>query len=463
MSELTINPSVLPTGGVTSVDTAIGVSEANVETDTGFSDLLKSNIETLTALEDAPQDNNAGGDILPVVIEDGDELPLSESMSLVDASLEVDADGMLRPEVVKAINPEVSGFDETKPEVTTTLPSPGQETTVLSAMKQNDVKQARTSPVNSLISPELTTQPQVNGRVAVDDLSLSMQKLMSPGLKAALVGDNARDALPALSLSSTDLAEMNRRLISSTTTRYDLLAGTMAVAEDAPLDLAETVSSILSRESAALDARLSVAKEAAMTIKDTIIPLENRPVTVVAGVTSSVDPALSTLISNAQSPIVTDSSAAGRMTALSINVPLQQMTNWGNALAERMLWMSGQDVSKAEIRLNPAQLGPMEVRIQIQNDQAQISFTAQHASVRESLEMALPRLREMFDNNGINLVSTDISEHSFAQQREAANRSSEGFDDSDQGYSAGAEDVALSEGVISVNSGGSNNMLDLFV
>jgi flagellar hook-length control protein FliK len=73
-----------------------------------------------------------------------------------------------------------------------------------------------------------------------------------------------------------------------------------------------------------------------------------------------------------------------------------------------------------ELKLNPAHLGPIEVRVQMQNDQAQVSFVAQHGPVRDALEAALPRLREMFTAKGFNLVDVNVSQHSFAEQQRHA-------------------------------------------
>ncbi len=93
---------------------------------------------------------------------------------------------------------------------------------------------------------------------------------------------------------------------------------------------------------------------------------------------------------------------------------------WEQALGERIQWMAGQNLQGARIQLNPAHLGPMEVRLQVQNDQASIQFHAAHGVVRDALEAALPRLREMFDASGVELVDVDVSGQSFAGQERAA-------------------------------------------
>ncbi len=97
-------------------------------------------------------------------------------------------------------------------------------------------------------------------------------------------------------------------------------------------------------------------------------------------------------------------------------VPLGQ-AGWDRALGEQVQWMVGNRLQGAEIRLNPAHLGPMEVRIQMQNDQANITFTAQHGVAREALEAAIPRLREMLGESGLQLNNVTVSDQSLAEQR----------------------------------------------
>jgi len=115
----------------------------------------------------------------------------------------------------------------------------------------------------------------------------------------------------------------------------------------------------------------------------------------------------------------TTTSPMSSLANASINVPLNQ-AGWDQALGERIQWMVGQGLQRANIKLNPANLGPMEVRIQIQNDQASVQFTSAHGVVRDALEAAMPRLRDMFDNSGVELTDVDVAGQSFAEQQQAA-------------------------------------------
>ncbi len=105
--------------------------------------------------------------------------------------------------------------------------------------------------------------------------------------------------------------------------------------------------------------------------------------------------------------------------------------DWGQGMGKQILWMVNQGISRAEIRLNPANLGPLEVRIDMENDQVNVAFSSRHADVREAVEQALPRLREMLEEKGLNLSNTDVSQHSFAEQRQnaftQANQNNNGF------------------------------------
>jgi len=90
---------------------------------------------------------------------------------------------------------------------------------------------------------------------------------------------------------------------------------------------------------------------------------------------------------------------------------------WDGALGQRVLWMATKQQQVAEIRLNPPNLGPLEVRLTITNDQASAQFVSHHPAVREAIEAALPRLREMLADSGINLGNVQVGSESFAQSR----------------------------------------------
>jgi flagellar hook-length control protein FliK len=122
--------------------------------------------------------------------------------------------------------------------------------------------------------------------------------------------------------------------------------------------------------------------------------------------------------------------------AMTLATPMHQ-ANWGQAMAERVVWMTNANIQEAEIQLNPRELGPIGIKVTVQNDQTNVSFVAQHATTREALEAALPRLREMLNENGLQLGQSDVSQHSFkGRDGEAGDGSGRGTGVADEALEA---------------------------
>lgn len=91
---------------------------------------------------------------------------------------------------------------------------------------------------------------------------------------------------------------------------------------------------------------------------------------------------------------------------------------WANEIGQRVTWLANSELREAQLQLHPRQLGPIEVRIVLgQEQQMNVSFTATNPATREALDAAMPRLREMFEQQGLNLANSDVSHESFAEQR----------------------------------------------
>lgn len=93
--------------------------------------------------------------------------------------------------------------------------------------------------------------------------------------------------------------------------------------------------------------------------------------------------------------------------------------DWPEEFSHRITWLATQRVQAAELKLHPAHLGPIEISLQLSNDQ-QLSaqFITHNAAVREVIEANLPRLREMMAENGIMLADTAVSADTPQQQTE---------------------------------------------
>jgi flagellar hook-length control protein FliK len=91
---------------------------------------------------------------------------------------------------------------------------------------------------------------------------------------------------------------------------------------------------------------------------------------------------------------------------------------WERVMAGRVVWMAREGLQRAELKLNPASMGPIEVRLTINNDQANVSFVVTNPATREAIEQSLPRLREGLQANGLSLESADVSDQALNQEQE---------------------------------------------
>ncbi len=78
-------------------------------------------------------------------------------------------------------------------------------------------------------------------------------------------------------------------------------------------------------------------------------------------------------------------------------------------LQERVSSMLSINNKEAEIRLDPPEMGSMQIRIRSDAEQAQINFVVQNQQAKEALEQSLPRLREMLMQQGLELGESSIS------------------------------------------------------
>ncbi len=125
---------------------------------------------------------------------------------------------------------------------------------------------------------------------------------------------------------------------------------------------------------------------------------------------------------SANTSTVSTPSVSGATTSSStLSLPVQpniQSSAWSQVMNSRVVWMAKEGIQQAEMKMNPANLGPVEVKLHVQNEQASVTFLAQHSTTRDALEQALPKLRDSFAENGIQLTHAEVGQQQHQQQRE---------------------------------------------
>ena len=82
---------------------------------------------------------------------------------------------------------------------------------------------------------------------------------------------------------------------------------------------------------------------------------------------------------------------------------------WDNQVGQKIVWMVAGKEQSASLTLNPPDMGPMQVVLSVNNDQATVTFSSAQPEVRQALENAMPRLREMMGESGISLGNATVN------------------------------------------------------
>ncbi|MHB1689896.1 MAG: flagellar hook-length control protein FliK [Thiomonas sp.] len=81
---------------------------------------------------------------------------------------------------------------------------------------------------------------------------------------------------------------------------------------------------------------------------------------------------------------------------------------WGQELGRQMLFAVNGQQQLATLHLNPPQLGPLEVHLQLHDGQVNAQFVSPHQAVRQALESAMPQLHDLFTGAGLTLMQTSV-------------------------------------------------------
>ncbi|MEJ0003596.1 MAG: flagellar hook-length control protein FliK [Pararobbsia sp.] len=93
--------------------------------------------------------------------------------------------------------------------------------------------------------------------------------------------------------------------------------------------------------------------------------------------------------------------------ALNIAPPVGMTSAWADAFSQKVLFLTNAHDQTAQLSLNPPDLGPLQVVLNVADKNATAMFMSAHQQVRDAVEAALPQLREALQQSGIGLGSND--------------------------------------------------------
>ena len=145
---------------------------------------------------------------------------------------------------------------------------------------------------------------------------------------------------------------------------------------------------------------------------------------------------LSTPIATPALPVAND--VAPTMTQTS---QLSSLAQLPDQVVESVRWLADQKGGEVRVRLNPPELGHLDIRVSVNDDQTYVTITANNAQARDALEQHLGRLRALFDAAGLDLADAQVA----PEQRESASH------EAMSGWSPEFRDLAIEDGNSSVH------------
>ena len=115
----------------------------------------------------------------------------------------------------------------------------------------------------------------------------------------------------------------------------------------------------------------------------------------------------------------------GKLQSASSNFiqPSPGKAGWDQAISQKVVWMVGSSEQTATLTLNPPDLGPLQVVINVNNEKADTTFISENPEVRRALENGIPALRGLLDQAGVQLGQANVS---TSQQQQAFQQTEKG-------------------------------------
>lgn len=149
----------------------------------------------------------------------------------------------------------------------------------------------------------------------------------------------------------------------------------------------------------AINVALSLSEES----RHAVLPVENRS----AAMPLSASPAFAP--ASLSTPAATPSATSATLPiAYGMLEPEVGSPAWQQALGQKLSTFTRNGVHHAELRLHPEHLGPLHIKLRLDQDQVQLHFVTDQQPVRAALEAAMPHLRTSLADAGIQLDQGSI-------------------------------------------------------
>jgi flagellar hook-length control protein FliK len=220
---------------------------------------------------------------------------------------------------------------------------------------------------------------------------------------AAALGAKSADLTSGVGLSNADLAPAARKADATAQATLTALRN-LAASEAAPSEAAP------SEVPGAADARAASAQPQSSQNELAAATQFKADLHAKAAVETQAAAAPVPSINVAPQPqVALQQAQAAAAAATDKLAPRVGSNGWDQALGQKVVWMVAGEQQSATLTLNPPDLGPLRVVLSVSNNQATVDFAAAQPEVRQALQDAVPKLREMLGDAGIQLGQANVS------------------------------------------------------
>ncbi|ABI38366.1 flagellar hook-length control protein [Shewanella sp. MR-4] len=291
-----------------------------------------------------------------------------------------------------------------------------------------------TQPADKALAPQSMVSQAVDNQTSVKATNASASDVLTTNAATAAKTDDLNTlGTNASAANVSGVTVIDPSLTADNPSRTEISAGLLL--KDAKL--AVTLD-------AQQDSRISSLSSGSEEVSTEFKPVDFKPVS------SSVHSLAAQAAHRQDAPQVQLSLRQG---VESQNQMQEMIQRFSPVMKQQLVTMVSQGIQQAEIRLDPPELGHMLVKVQVHGDQTQVQFHVTQAQTRDVVEQAIPRLRELLQEQGLQLADSHVSQGDQGQRREggfgeAGGSSGGNVDD----FSAEELDLGLNQAT-SLNSG----------
>lgn len=420
MNTLTISPSTVEPAKIPSASPGHGNGLPALPANSGETGDWADGGKFSDELQKHTRDD--AGNVVMDIKESGHEAESSELIiaDLLDTGNVLPDGGEVLPsglsEQIEAMGPEykpLSGLESSEqPEFLATsdpqLPGTGETVSQVSRLADPVIK---TDGGNMTHMAAPSPNPTNNSGVARPGLSKGVEGSISgasPVASAVLSALNEGNRLGGFVAGKSIFTHEGEHLPGSPSRVMPSMTGTPAVTSSEG-KLSEDISSIMTSNQKKIEGMINPSMSSAASMTEGELAELSRPASSRISALAPLTPGISTPAANSivRSEFVTPTPTI----PLASGAPFGTQ-GWSDAVASRVIWLTDNRMMTAELRLDPPDLGPLQVKISMADGQAQVSFVSQSSDVRNAIDQSVARLRELFEERNVDLMNVDISDQS---------------------------------------------------